>query len=252
MAKREALRPKVRAVLAPIAEPARAPKMQAYMKSEMPYLGVTSPKLRAALRALYATYPFDSAEGWRADVLALWRTAQVREERYAAIQLTGHRKATPFQTLEALPMYEEMIVDGAWWDYVDEIAANRIGPLLAKYPKDMTRTMRAWSRSPDMWKRRTSILCQLGRKGAIDLELLYACIAPSIASKEFFLRKAIGWALRQHARYAPAEVERYVAAHPELSGLSKREALKHVPASTSASKDARRSGTARGRAAPRE
>jgi 3-methyladenine DNA glycosylase AlkD len=252
MARREALRLKVRAVLTPIAEPARAPKMQAYMKSEMPYLGVPAPKLHAALRDLFATYPFDSAETWRADVLALWRTAEVREERYAAIQLTGHRKAKPFQTLDALPMYEEMIVDGAWWDYVDEIAANRIGPLLAAYPKEMTRTMRAWSRSPSMWKRRTSILCQLGFKGQIDVELLYACIAPSISSKEFFLRKAIGWALRQHAKYDPAEVARYVAAHEaEISGLSKREALKHVPAGTSVASGARRSGKARGRAAPR-
>ena len=238
-------------MLAPIAEPARAPQMQAYMKSEMPYLGVTAPKLRAALRGLFATYPFDSAEGWRTDVLALWRSAKVREERYAALQLTGHRKAKPFQTLDALPMYEEMIVDGAWWDYVDEIAANRIGPLLAAYPKEMAKTMRAWSTSPNMWKRRTSILCQLGFKDAIDLELLHACIAPSIESKEFFLRKAIGWALRQHARVDPAEVARYVTAHPELSGLSKREALKHVPAGTSAASGARRSGTVRGRAVPR-
>jgi 3-methyladenine DNA glycosylase AlkD len=252
MAKRETLRQKIRAVLTPIAEPARAPKMKAYMKSEMPYLGVTSPKLRAALNALYATYPFESAEQWRADALALWRTAEVREERYAAIQLTGHRKAKSFQTLDALPMYEEMIVDGAWWDYVDEIASNRIGPLLAAYPREMTRTMRAWSRSPDMWKRRTSIICQLGFKGSIDVELLYACIAPSIDSKEFFLRKAIGWALRQHARLDPAEVRRYVTMHEaQLSGLSKREALKHVPGDTSVAKGARRSGTARGRAAPR-
>jgi len=251
MAKRAALRARVRAALVPIADAARAPQMQAYMKSEMPYLGITAPKLKAALRGLYATYPFDSAEGWRADALALWRSAEVREERYAALQLTGHRKAEAFQTLDALPMYEEMIVDGAWWDYVDEIAANRIGPLLAAFPKQMGKTMRAWSTSPNMWKRRTSIICQLGFKDAIDLELLYACIAPSIESKEFFLRKAIGWALRQHARVDPGEVARYVAAHPELSGLSKREALKHVRGGTPADSRARRSGTARGRAAPR-
>lgn len=246
------LRSRIRAALAPIADPARAPQMQAYMKSAMPYLGVTAPKLRAALREVFAAYPFASAAAWRADVLALWRTATVREERYAAIQLTGHRAAKPFQTLAALPMYEEMIVDGAWWDYVDEIASNRIGPLLAAFPKEMGGAMRAWSRSEDLWKRRTSILCQLGFKQAIDLELLYACIAPSITSKEFFLRKAIGWALRQHARQDPAEVARYVAAHAhELSGLSQREALKHVPGGTSAHSGARRPGTARGRAAPR-
>ncbi len=222
------------------------------MKSAMPYLGVTAPKLRVALREVFASYPFASAAAWREEVLALWRGAEVREERYAAIQLSGHRRAESFQTLDALPMYEEMIVSGAWWDYVDEIAANRIGPLLAAYPKPMTKIMRTWSTSENLWKRRTSILCQLGFKDAIDLDLLYACIAPSISSKEFFLRKAIGWALRQHARRDPAEVARYVAAHAhELSGLSQREALKHVPGGTSAGSGARRSGTARGRVAPR-
>ncbi len=252
MAKRPTLRWRVLAAIRPVAEPARAPQMQAYMKSAMPYLGVTAPRLKAALREVFAEYPFASAETWRADALALWRGAEYREERYAALHLTGHRKAGPFQTLAALPMYEEMIVDGAWWDYVDEIASNRIGPLLAAFPRPMTKTMRAWSTSSDMWKRRTSIICQLGFKDAIDLDLLYACIAPSIASKEFFLRKAIGWALRQHARRDPDEVARYVAEHEsEISGLSKREALKHVPASTSAASGARRSSTARGRAAPR-
>lgn len=252
MAKRYVLRFEVHAALAPLADPARARQMQAYMKSEMLYLGISAPKLRAALREVFATYPFASAEAWRADVLALWRNAVAREERYAALQLTGHRKAKAFQTLDALPMYEEMIVDGAWWDYVDELAANRIGPLLAAYPKPMTETMRAWSTCEDMWKRRSSILCQLRFKGETDLELLYACIAPSIRSKEFFLRKAIGWALREYAKHDAAEVARYVAAHEaELSGLSKREALKHAPAGTSVASGARRSGKARGRAAPR-
>ena len=122
-----------------------------------------------------------------------------------------------------------MITSGAWWDYVDEIASNRIGPLLEAFPKPMKKSMRAWSTSEDMWKRRVSILCQLDFGAKTDVELLYACITPSIASKEFFLRKAIGWALRQYARTDPAAVKRFVRAHDkQLSGLSKREALKHV------------------------
>ena len=219
----------IRKALRAVADPARAAGMQAYMKSAMPYLGVTAPKLRAACKELFATYPFDDAPRWRADALAIWSDAKFREERYAAIALTGHRKAKPFQTLDALPMYEQMIVEGAWWDYVDDIASHRIGPLLAAYPKPMKRTMLAWSKSADMWKRRTSIICQLGFGGAIDLDLLYACIEPSLDSKEFFLRKAIGWALRQHAWHDAKEVVRYVKANEaRLSGLSKREALKNV------------------------
>jgi 3-methyladenine DNA glycosylase AlkD len=126
-------------------------------------------------------------------------------------------------------MYEEMIVTGAWWDLVDGIAAHRLGTLLRRFPREMNREMLAWSRSDDLWKRRSAILCQLTFKKATDLELLYAAIGPALASKEFFLRKAIGWALRQLAWTDPKEVRRYVREHEkELSPLSRREALKNV------------------------
>jgi 3-methyladenine DNA glycosylase AlkD len=219
----------MRAALGGVAEPARAPAMQAYMKSEMPYLGVPAPKVRAVCRDVFASYSFRTAASWRKDVLTMWRAALYREERYAAIALSGHRKATDFQTLEALPMYEEMIVTGAWWDYVDELAEHRIGALLKAYPRDMRPIMLAWSRSPDIWKRRTSIICQMFFRNSTDLKLLYACIRPSLSSREFFLRKAIGWALRQVAWHDPDEVVRYVKAHEgEISPLSRREALKNV------------------------
>ena len=126
-------------------------------------------------------------------------------------------------------MYEEMIVTGAWWDYVDSIAAHRIGGILRDYPVPMRRKMLTWSKSADMWKRRTSILCQLGFKGDTDLDLLYACLEPALGSRELFLRKAIGWALRQYAWTDPAEVLRWVSANEQrLSPLSRREALKNV------------------------
>jgi 3-methyladenine DNA glycosylase AlkD len=125
-------------------------------------------------------------------------------------------------------MYEEMIVTGAWWDYVDSIASNRLGPLLKAYPTRMRKEMLKWSRGKDMWKRRSAILCQLRFKNDTDLDLLYACIEPSLPSKEFFLQKAIGWALRQYAWTDPQEVARYVPEHEkELSALSRREALKN-------------------------
>jgi 3-methyladenine DNA glycosylase AlkD len=120
-------------------------------------------------------------------------------------------------------------VSGAWWDYVDVIASNRVGPILKAHPAPLKKIMLAWSECDNLWKRRTSILCQLGFKKETDIDLLYTCIEPSIDSKEFFLRKAIGWALRQYAWTDPAEVRRYVH-HNEsrLSGLTKREALRNV------------------------
>src|SRR5215469_13889426 len=107
--------------------------MQAYMKSEMPYRGVQSTPLRQAVRPLFTAHHLETFEEWRDTVLALWRQAAYREERYAAIELAGHASSREFQTLDALPMYEEMIVSGAWWDFVDAIASRQIGGLLRQY-----------------------------------------------------------------------------------------------------------------------
>jgi len=220
---------RLRAALRDAADPSRAPAMQAYMKSAMPFHGVPTPTLRKVCRTVFADVPLANAALWQAQVLALWRDARFREERYAALELAGHRRAEPFQTFSAMPIYEEMIVTGAWWDYVDDIAAHCVGPILHREPARMRRKILAWSRSDDLWKRRTAILCQLGFKAKTDHELLYTCIEPSLASSEFFLQKAIGWALRQYARTDPAEVRRYVQTHRALlSALSRREALKHI------------------------
>jgi 3-methyladenine DNA glycosylase AlkD len=219
----------VRRELRASADAAKAGLMQAYMKSAMPYYGVNSPQQRAIWRRVFAAHTLDDDAAWQATVMALWRNARFREERYAALALTGHRAYDAYQTLDALPLYEELIVSGAWWDYVDLIAGKRIGGLLIRYPAEMKPLLRAWSRSPDLWKRRTAILAQLGFKDATDLRLLYACIEPNLADRAFFIRKAIGWALRQYAWTDPKEVRRYVDANRErLSGLSVREALKNI------------------------
>jgi 3-methyladenine DNA glycosylase AlkD len=223
------LRELLRARLAAVADPAKAPGMQAYMKSAMPYLGVSAVPLRQVCKAALADLSYASAEAWQDDVLALWRGAAFREERYAAIELTGMRAARPFQRLDALGVYEEMIVTGAWWDYVDPIATQRLWAILCNDPVPMKRAMLEWSRDDNLWKRRSAILCQLKAKASTDLELLYACIEPSMRSKEFFLRKGIGWALREYAWTDPVEVLRYVDSNAgALSGLSRREALKNI------------------------
>jgi len=219
----------VRSALRRVADPAKAAPMQAYAKSSMPYLGVTAVPIRKVCREVFADVEFPTAAAWRRAVLGLWRGARFREERYCAIELAGIRRFDRFQDMAALPMYEEIIVTGAWWDYVDGIAGHRLGTLLRRFPREMRKEMLAWSRSDDMWKRRSAILCQLTFKRDTDLELLYATIEPALSSREFFLRKAIGWALRQYAWTDPKEVRRYVREHEKrLSPLSKREALKNI------------------------
>jgi 3-methyladenine DNA glycosylase AlkD len=219
----------VRAALAARADPSRAPAMQAYMKSAMPYRGVPTPALRAGLRPLYAATRLASFTAWRDTILALWRGAAFREERYAAIELAAHRFYRDHQTMAALPLFEELIVSGAWWDYVDAVATHQLPAILAAEPAPMRRAMRAWARGDDLWKRRSAILCQLPCKRDTDLALLADCIAPALDEREFFLRKAIGWALREYGKTDPAWVRRYVRQHAaRLSPLSQREALRRI------------------------
>jgi 3-methyladenine DNA glycosylase AlkD len=218
----------MRSGLAAAADPERAPSMQAYMKSAMPYRGISAPDMRAIAKRVIADHPLTSCDEWRAAVLELWRGARFREERYASIELLAHRRHKDCRTPDVLPLYEEMITTGAWWDYVDEIS-HHVGNLLRAHPEQMKPMMRAWSTDKDLWKRRVSIICQISFKKDTDLDLLYSNIEPNLAERNFFIRKAIGWALRAYAWTDPNEVSRYVAANEaRLSGLSRREALKNV------------------------
>ncbi len=223
----------VAALRAGIAERADAPSaeaMQAYMKSSMPYRGVHNPALQHVCQGVLPNYPIGTFDDWRDTILELWNEAGFREERYAALAVVSYRGYRTFRnSLEALPLYAELIVSGAWWDLVDGLATHEIGDLLRGHPDAMRATLLEWSSGADPWLRRTAILCQVGFKRATDQELLFACIQPSLAERGVFLRKAIGWALREYAKVAPDAVRRYVADHEqELSSLSKREALKYA------------------------
>ena len=195
------------------ADPVKAPEMQRYMKSEMPFLGVQKPGRVALAREVF---PATVSLGL---VLRLWREATFREERYMALALLERRRPE----MAALPVYEELIVTGAWWDYVDAVATGPLGALLP----DVADTLRAWSVDEVMWKRRSAIIAQVKRRADTDFALLAECIEPNRGDREFFIRKAIGWALRSYAWVNPAAVVAYCDSH-ELSGLSRREALKNV------------------------
>ncbi|GAB3151329.1 DNA alkylation repair protein [Amycolatopsis stemonae] len=218
----------IRTGLAELADPVKATAMQAYMKSAMPFRGVASPERSAFLKGVLADHIVPDRVKYSATVLELWRTAEFREERYAAIALSGHRAYRRWQDPDLVPMYEEMIVSGAWWDYVDELAIRRIGPILRSHRPELTRLMLRWAADHDLWRRRTAIICQVGAKEETDTDLLVRAIEPAIAEPEFFLRKGIGWALREYAKTSPDWVRSFVDDHPGLSGLSRREALKHI------------------------
>jgi 3-methyladenine DNA glycosylase AlkD len=220
----------IRKALRDNADAERAPKMQAYMKSAMPFHGVPAPVQRTLFKEVFARHELTCDEALEI-AGELFRNAKYREERYAAIALVDPKRRVmrACQTMEALPLYEEMIVTGAWWDFVDWIASSHLGAILAAERKPMTARMKKWSTDAHLWKRRAAILCQLKMKKATDLDLLYACIEPNLADRDFFMRKAIGWALREYAKTDAREVKRYVEKNRDrLSGLSIREALKNV------------------------
>jgi 3-methyladenine DNA glycosylase AlkD len=233
----------LRAELAARADPAKAEGMRGYMKSALPFYGVQKPGRTEIARSLFAAHPLAGSGDWRDTVLALWRGATRREERYLAIALLNDPRYRAHRTIDALPVYEELIVSGAWWDFVDEVAAFSIGELLGRDGAALAPALSAWARDGDLWRRRAAIVCQVRRKADTDLALLYDCIEPNRGDREFFIRKGIGWALRSYAWVDPDEIVRYCDSH-ELSPLSRREALRNIVSDT-------RRGAARARPALR-
>jgi 3-methyladenine DNA glycosylase AlkD len=216
----------IRTALARHGDPGRAVAMRAYMKSALPFHGVSTPLLRRICREGFAAHRLATTAEWRAAIAALWEGATHREERHAAIELAGARRYRPFETPAALPLYRRLIRSGAWWDYVDALA-QRVSSLLARYPDRLSPVLRTWARDPDLWTRRVAIISQVTFRQHTDSRLLRDVLAPSLDSREFFLRKAIGWALREYAKADPAAVRRYLARHRDrLSALSRREAEK--------------------------
>lgn len=216
-------------------DPARATGQQRYMKSALPFHGLTTPQLRASLRPILddPAYRIEDRAGWTATVLALWDGATHREQRYAATALAGHRRYRHWQDRETLEPYRHLVVTGAWWDHVDDIASHLVGPILRADPARVAPILRVWAEADDMWLRRTAILAQLGSKADTDAALLAYCITANVAGSayagEFFIRKSIGWSLREYAKTDPDWVRDFLARHKaRLSPLSRREATKHL------------------------
>lgn len=208
-------------MLRELADPARAAGQQAYMKSDLPFLGVRVPEVRRSIKGVTRPVSVERVLGIAEE---LWDEATHREERYAAMMLLAAppTRADP----RIVPLIEHMVRTGRWWDITDELS----GRLRELHDADAASTRElvlVWAMSDELWLRRIAILSQLGRRDRTDLALLDAVLEPNLADPEFFIRKAIGWALRDAARTHPAWVRGYVDTH-ELSPLSRREALKHL------------------------
>jgi 3-methyladenine DNA glycosylase AlkD len=200
----------------------RAMEMAAYMRDQFSYFGVPAPALRKIERAAFAGLPRPAAGDLREFALACWSRDE-REFQYAACDYLRKFAAGP----DFLPTARTLIVTKSWWDTVDPLATRVVGDLVRAHPA-LVPAMDEWSAEENLWLVRTAILHQLHYGGATDTDRLFGYCERQAGHPDFFVRKAIGWALRHYARTDPGAVRAFVAATPSLSPLSRREAMKHL------------------------
>ena len=207
-------------------DPARAEGMSAYMKHRFPFLGISSPERRRLVKIALAGLPRPTEDDLLEFAQGCWERPE-REYQYAAIdQLRKAAKRLSEEFLNELPW---MIVTKPWWDSCDPLSGTVVGGIVKRFPRSAW-MMDEWISDEDLWLRRAALLHQLKWKEDCDQDRLFRFCRLTMEEKDFFIRKAIGWALRQHARVAPREVSRFLTENRErLSGLSFREAAKHLP-----------------------
>ena len=203
-----------------------AQEMAHYMKTTMPFYGVKAAERKHIAKQAIKQYPIQTQKEYVATSKALWKLPH-REEKYIAIDIA---RAYPiYIDMKTLPLFEKMIRQGAWWDFVDDIAQHLIGIVLTKQPDMMWPIIECWNDDPNLWIRRSSILCQNKFKQKTDETRLFSLCLQRAHEKEFFIQKAIGWALREYAKTKPQKVRAFIAKHRDkLSKLSYKEAAKHL------------------------
>lgn len=205
------------------ANPRNSVQMSAYMKNRFPFFGIKSPERRIITREWQKTFTISSESELLNLSKELWKLDQ-REYQYAGTGiLKKHKKILTSKSLKKL---KYLICTKSWWDTVDTMASHPIGQIVLNFP-EIGQTMDSWINDENMWVRRTAILHQLQFKTKTDKKRLFHYCEKCMDEKEFFIRKAIGWALRQYSYSNMEAVLDFVHSHEgKLSTLSKREALK--------------------------
>ncbi|MBT7941222.1 MAG: DNA alkylation repair protein [Candidatus Marinimicrobia bacterium] len=212
------------AELREIADPEKAKMQEAYMKNKMSFLGVAAADVKQVSTKLCKSYSPENNNEYRHLIYYVFNNAQYREEWYAVLRYCI--RFNKFITIENIDLYMDMILKSQWWDIVDGIATNLMGPALLDHA-NIESLLMDWVKHHNMWVRRTSLLTQLKYKNCTDFNLLARIISLTMDEKEFFIRKAIGWALRQYSYTNPDAVLGLIKSSTyRLSNLSKRESLK--------------------------
>lgn len=200
--------------------------MAAYMKTDMPFYGVPKPERDRIAAVVKTRFPLTNHDAYEQAVKSLWALSH-REEKYLAIHIA--RLYPDFVTPQSLALYKQLIQEGGWWDFVDEIAIQLVGRVLYEHRSAVSLIMDTWIKDQDMWLRRTALLSQIHHKGDTDAQRLFGYCRQTAAETAFFIRKAIGWALRDYSATAPERVLTFLSHNRErLSTVSFREAAKRL------------------------
>lgn len=198
--------------------------MKKYMRDKFDYLGIKSPTRAELLKPFFPEFKKLDEKEWMLVVEQLWNQ-KFREFQYAAMELCS-KKTKAFEP-DHLPFLEKMITEKSWWDTVDMVASNLIGEYFKKYPEKIPAAIARWTKTDNFWLHRTCIIFQLKYGSKTDQKLLFDLCSKYAGESEFFMRKAIGWALRQYSKFNPPAVSSFLKKQP-LSPLSVREASKYL------------------------
>jgi 3-methyladenine DNA glycosylase AlkD len=208
------------------ANPNRAIEQQRYMRSKLPFYGIPSPLIKKIVNNKLTNFPILSNQVYRKTIQYFFANAEFREEWYVGLHIALKHKE--FIMESNLNLYLNLILRTQWWDIVDTVATNLIGPAINSSSKFKS-LLNSWIKHNNMWIRRTAILCQLKYKLNTNENLLYKMILTCSGEKEFFIRKAIGWALREHSKTNPKSVRQFIKKNSfRLSPLSIREGMKRM------------------------
>lgn len=200
--------------------------MKAYMKGKFDFYGLKSAERREIQKPFVKSWQELNSRDFKMFILQCW-SEDYRDWQYIAID--AMRKYLKKMDASYLNFTINLIEKKSWWDTVDLLASNIIGPLLSRYPEGKDARISEWITSGHMWVERTAIIHQLKYKNDTDAALLSALIEIKKDDKAFFIQKSIGWSLRQLSRHKPGEVLNILEQHPELSTLAQREARKYLP-----------------------
>ena len=201
-----------------------AEKMQIYMRNLFPFLGIKAPIRKKLLSEWYKTHKAEIISDTR-DITARLYNTSYRELHYCAMELF-HKACNKKYRKEDDELITKLITTNGWWDTVDFLAKHVLGNYLLQYPEKINPIINNFSNSDNMWLNRSAILFQLGYKDNTDKEILFRECIKHASSNEFFIQKAIGWALREYAKTNPNDILDFVTKH-KFKPLSKKEALKH-------------------------